>query len=75
MKTGDSSAEVNMLVDDAHVASIRLPKMWQVFAPNSGIRCGENRHAPVSRDYDAPFVFDQKLERVVVELDLQETTG
>lgn len=74
-KTGDNSAEVNMLVDDARVASVRLAKMWQVFAPNSGIRCGENRHAPISRNYDAPFVFDQKLERVVVELDLRATTG
>jgi hypothetical protein len=71
MKTSDNSAEVNMLVDDAHVASIQLPKMWQVFAPNSGIRCGENRHAPISREYDPPFVFDQTLDRVVVELDLQ----
>jgi arylsulfatase len=71
MKTSDNSAEVNMLVDDVHVASIQLPKMWQVFAPNSGIRCGENRHAPISREYDPPFVFDQTLDRVVVELDLQ----
>jgi arylsulfatase len=74
-KTGDNSAEVNMLVDDARVASIQLPRMWQVFAPNSGIRCGENRHAPISRDYDAPFVFDQELQRVVVELDLGTTIG
>jgi len=70
-RTGDNSAEVRMLVDGARVASIQLPKMWQVFAPNSGIRCGENRHAPISREYAPPFVFDQKLERVVVELDLQ----
>lgn len=75
IKTGDSSAEVSMLIDDARVASVQLPKMWQVFAPNSGIRCGENRHAPISRDYDSPFVFDQTLERVVVELDLKAISG
>lgn len=69
-KTGHSSAAVSMLIDGAPVASVQMPKMWQVFAPNSGIRCGENRHAPISREYDAPFVFDQKLDRVVVELDL-----
>ncbi|MGB5627134.1 MAG: arylsulfatase [Woeseiaceae bacterium] len=69
-KTGDNSADVHMLVDSARVAFLKLPKMWQVFSPNSGVRCGENQHAPISRDYDAPFVFDQTLERVVVELDL-----
>ncbi len=74
-KSGTSSADVSMLINDTKVASIELPRMWQVFAPNSGIRCGENRHAPISRDYDAPFVFDQTLERVVVELDLKGKTG
>jgi arylsulfatase len=74
-KTGESSADVAMLINDARVATIQLPKMWQVFAPNSGVRCGENRHAPISREYDAPFVFDQKLDRVVVELDLQAVSG
>jgi len=69
-KTGDNSADVSMLINDAPVASMPLPKMWQVFAPNSGIRCGENRHAPISREYHAPFVFNQELERVIVELDL-----
>ena len=68
----DGSAHVGMLVDDAQVASMQLPEMWQVYAPNSGVRCGENRHAPVSRDYEAPFVFDQGLHRVIVELDLEE---
>ncbi len=68
----DGSAHVGMLVDDAQVASVQLPAMWQVYAPNSGVRCGENRHAPVSRDYEAPFVFDQGLHRVIVELDLEE---
>ncbi len=69
-KTGENSADVQLLIDDSRVASGTLPKMWQVFAPNSGVRCGENRHAPISRDYDAPFVFDQTLDRVVVKLDL-----
>ncbi len=59
-----------MVIDGARVASVELPMMWQVFAPNSGVRCGENRHAPIGRDCEAPFVFDQTLDRVVVELDL-----
>ncbi len=74
-KTGENSADVDMLVDGARVATVELPKMWQVFAPNSGVRCGENRHAPISRDYEAPFAFDQTLERVVVELDLPADVG
>ena len=69
-RTGGGSADVDMLVDDASIASMQLPKTWQVYAPNSGVRCGENRHAPISRSYDQPFVFDGELERVVVELDL-----
>jgi len=75
VQTGDNGAVVHMLVDEARVASLELPKMWQVFSPNSGLRCGENRHAPISRDYDAPFPFDQTLDRVVVELELPEPTG
>ncbi len=67
----DNSAIVDMLVDDTRVATMTLEKTWQVFAPNSGIRCGENRHAPISRDYLPPFVFDHDLARVVVELDLE----
>lgn len=69
-KSGDNRAYVLMQVDGSLVASLELTKMWQVFSPNSGIRCGENRHAPISRDYDAPFVFDQTLNRVIVDLDL-----
>lgn len=72
-KTGENSANVHLLADDKHIASLTLPKMWQIFSPNSGVRCGENRHAPISRDYESPFVFDQTLERVVVELDLPKT--
>ena len=45
-----------------------MPKMWPVYAANSGIRCGENRHAPITRAYDAPFVFSQRLERVIVDV-------
>ena len=74
-KAGENSANVHMLVDGVQVASVQLPKMWQVFSPNSGLRCGENQHAPISRDYEAPFPFDQTLERVVVELDLPAASG
>ncbi|MEM7278556.1 MAG: arylsulfatase [Pseudomonadota bacterium] len=69
-KTGENSAMVVASQDGRELASVDLPKMWQVFSPNSGVRCGENRHAPVSREYAPPFVFDQQLHRITVELDL-----
>ena len=69
-KTGDVSAEVSMTVNSKIVANTKFPKMWQIFSPNSGIRCGENRHAPISRAYKPPFVFEQTLARVVIELDI-----
>lgn len=69
-KTGAESATVAMRIGDEKVASTELPRMWQIFSPNSGIRCGENRHAPISREYEGPFRFDQQLKRVVVTLAL-----
>ena len=48
--------------------------MWPIYAANAGIRCGENRHAPISRSYQAPFVFDHELKRVVVDVDLNAET-
>ena len=47
-----------------------LPKLWPIYTPNSGVRCGENRHAPISRVYQPPFVFDQTLNRVTIDVDI-----
>ena len=69
-KTGEYSADVQMFIDDVGVGRLTLPKMWPIYAPNSGIRCGENRHSPISRAYEPPFVFDQDLKRVVVDVDM-----
>jgi len=33
------------------------------------LRCGENRHAPISRDYEPPFVLEG-LEKVVIDVAL-----
>ncbi len=69
-KTGESSGQVRMFVDTTPSGTIELPRMWPIYAANAGIRCGENRHAPVSRDYEAPFIFDGELRRVVVDIDM-----
>ena len=69
-KTGESSALTTLLVDGAAVATVELARMWPIYAANAGIRCGENRHAPVSRDYKGPFVFEGEIERIVVDVDM-----
>lgn len=69
-KTGDAGTLVSMTVDGRIVGKLPLPKMWPIYAPNSGLRCGENRHAPISRAYDPPFRFDQVLNRIVVNVDI-----
>ena len=69
-KTGEDAGIALLGVDDRTLAEIALPKMWPIYAANAGIRCGENHHAPVSRDYEPPFVFSDKLERVIVDVDM-----
>lgn len=70
-KIDQSSARVNMEVDGEVVASATLGKMWPIYAPNSGLRCGANHGAPISKRYRQPFAFDQQLHRVAVDVDLQ----
>jgi arylsulfatase len=69
-KTGESSAVATLLVDGDSVGAAELLRMWPIYAANAGIRCGENRHAPVSRDYEPPFLFDGEIQRVVVDIDM-----
>jgi len=69
-KTGESSGVAELSVDGEVVAELELARMWPIYAANSGIRCGENRHAPITRKYAPPFVFNQRLRRVVVDVDL-----
>jgi len=69
-KTGESSGRARLLVDGVTEDAIEMPRMWPIYAANAGLRCGENHHAPVSRDYDPPFAFSDGLERVVVDVDM-----
>ena len=73
-KTGEHSGQANLLLSSAKetmLATLELPKMWPIYTPNSGVRCGENQHAPISRQYQSPFVFDQTIKRVIVDIDLR----
>lgn len=69
-KVAESAGVATVLVDNKAVAEVALPRMWPIYAANAGIRCGENRHAPVMRSYELPFVFSDQLERVIVDVDL-----
>ncbi|MEX0706673.1 MAG: arylsulfatase [Woeseia sp.] len=69
-KTAESSGRALLLVDGVPRGEVELPEMWPIYAANSGLRCGENRHAPVSWGYKPPFVFSDKLVRVVVDVDM-----
>ena len=69
-RTGESSAMIKLLIDDTVDGELALEKMWPIYAPNSGVRCGENRHAPISRDYPPPFALGDALARVQVDVDI-----
>ncbi len=69
-KTGAGSAIASLVVDGRPLASIELPKLWPVYSPNAGIRCGANTGAPISKRYSGPFPFNQELRRVVVDVDV-----
>lgn len=68
--TGVGSSAVDLIVDGQVVNSAVLSEMWKVEALNAGVRCGENRGAPISFRYVGSNKFDQKLSRVVVTLEL-----
>ena len=69
-KTSASSGRVELFVDGQASGGVELPRMWEVKSLNAGIRCGENRGAPISRLYGGAFRFDQTLERLTVELEI-----
>jgi arylsulfatase A-like enzyme len=69
-KIDQASAQITLLIDDDEVASGVLPKMWPIYAPNAGLRCGENTGAPVSGQYRGSFPFSQPLQRIIVDIDL-----
>lgn len=69
-KTGESSATLTMTIEGKPVGTASLPKLWPIYSPNSGIRCGENSGAPISNDYKGAFAFNQILHRVIVDVDL-----
>ena len=70
IKTGGESATAKVALGNESLGVMLLSKLWPIYTPNSGIRCGENRHAPISRAYASPFVFNQTLKRVTVDVEI-----
>lgn len=68
--TGESSASVTLTANEREIGKLDLPRMWPIFAPNSGLRCGENQHAPISREYEPPFRLGSALQRIIVDVDV-----
>lgn len=65
-----SGTQIELYADEAVLSRDTLPVMWDLKAANAGVRCGENRGAPISFDHPLPFAFDGGLEKVIVSLAL-----
>ncbi len=65
-----AALSVELSVDGISSGSVDIPRMWEVKSLNAGVRCGENRGAPISRSYTGTFRFDQILERLTIALDI-----
>ena len=69
IKESENSGSLNIFLKNEKIASGTLPKMWQIYSPNSGLRCGENRHSPISRDYQPPYILEG-LKKVTIDVSL-----
>lgn len=65
-KTGDDTGKVTFFLNQKKIGEGELPRMWAIYVPNSGLRCGENQHSPISRDYEPPFVLEG-LKKVIID--------
>ncbi len=68
--SGQGSANISMVINGEKIVSRNFPKMWKVEALNAGIRCAENKGAPISFDYDGSFPFDGDMNSVEYQLSL-----
>ncbi len=69
-KRGKQSKNLDVFLGNDKIASGELPRMWKIHFPNSGLRCGENYHSPISRDYRAPFTLNG-LQKVTIDCEMQ----
>ena len=69
----DGSADVSLALDDAVVATTRIPKLLFVLS-SLGMDLGRSS-APINDDYQSPFVYPGQLRRVVFELGDKSSLG
>lgn len=69
--SGQGEGEFTFSTDIEALGSLTLPNMWKVEALNAGIRCAENKGAPISFAYTGPFSMTENLKQVTVELELK----
>jgi arylsulfatase len=65
---GEGAGVLTFTIDGREVGKLPLPSMWKVEALNAGIRCAENRGAPISFDYTGSNPFEGSFEKVTVRL-------
>ncbi len=65
---GPATKQISMLIDQSEVGNAKLAEMWKVEALNAGIRCGENKGAPISFDYSGSNRLNDRLHHVEIRL-------
>jgi len=68
--TGMLQGEATMTLNGKQVGSIKVPKMWRLYAAGAGVRCGHNPSAPISRLYTGDGTFEGTIASVDVRLAL-----
>ncbi|WP_198520252.1 hypothetical protein [Flavobacterium sp. 5] len=63
------AAKANILVDGKSVASGDIPRtVPSRFSADETLDVGEDFGTPVTRDYDVPFIFKGKIDKVTVDI-------
>lgn len=72
---GAAGRRLRLVVNGQEQAAMTLARMWPLYAPNAGLRCGANDGSPISRSYIGENRFTGKMSSLIVQLDLNSKTG
>ncbi|MEX2627761.1 MAG: arylsulfatase [Ilumatobacteraceae bacterium] len=64
---GDTGATITIGADGTDLASVEVPKIVRILG-STGMDIGRDALSPVVGDYDAPFPFDGRIERVTFDI-------
>ena len=70
VNSGGTSKTLSFTINGQSAGGGKLDQMWKVEALNAGIRCGENKGAPISFDYVGSNPCEPHLHGVSIELKL-----